>query len=677
MRDRPPRDAEIGVQRCCGEFSVTENRSPMSPIEGIGTGLGDVPSATVCSASASGGSRDVQSDGCVGARPSEPDPLCGFDLVEWANEAAVALRRVFCADGVFVGAPVRGGRAPHRDRVPERTSTLGAGLDVDMRNAGTGGDGTPSSDCPASPAGASSARRLGHPPFGYRWAVCAAGQVVRVLGLGEQPGRDEAVQLVGGPDDEQRLVRTLLNAAARRRRPWTELVALARDRCPAVPWTKKRMETLLRNRVYVGAAVTRWGAVAPPHMVAPLTDTSIRGVGHPPLVSPEVFAAAQYHLEHWPHGVRMLAGTYPVLGLVTCAACGSPYIGTGYVPGWPSRPHTPGSEARSPGEPHYGDAGYFRAVHPCPGPGLVRQSRFERAFVHAVAPLADAPAAQAALRRALEASGLFRTPFLDPVGQVAPVGDPPSAPVAEPVAEPAADGVKAPFHATLPAPPSLGSSGAVVDAGTAPQLLDVLGQFAHWAPLLDGPGLRAVLEPWVLGGTYDKERRTLTLRLRAPATLTGGAADHVGVRVAPSGLFEASPVDPPHLDVPRGAPGAVLGDVGNPSFGGVPDSAGDPTPPPTCDDVQTVVVALPPARPPRGTGYRARVAEEYRARGEPVPRTYQRAAERRRLHAAADMDNARPDSAPAPAEANHEHTSPGNPERGDVPTDVSDVSPEN
>lgn len=373
-------------------------------------------------------------------------------------------------------------------------------------------------------------------PFGYRREATAPGREPVLLEPGQRKSDDQKVRLAPGPKHEVELVRWAYETYAAGGISLGGLAKEMRARAPRLKWSKQSIGKMLSNPAYAGDVV--W--CRRPHGKAERQERWIRPpsewVGktnaHSPLVSRELFAAVQARLAKNKKQTRATQGGYPLSGLIHCAICGMPYGGGGGA-----------INRRDPSDPDryrfYKDSG--SAADPsCPGrtgtltkriveplvveeisrvvsDPLVRQMIGEEIDRQLAAVLGDPEPRRMALleeRKALKtkrenlvravASGILSDS--DAGGAMAEIRDG--------LARVETDLLR--LEATAAAAEEI--------AAHRERLAALAADFAEQAARMGGAALRALLEPWLEAGTFDKNTRLLTLIVRrVPAAATRAA----------------------------------------------------------------------------------------------------------------------------------------------------------
>ena len=160
----------------------------------------------------------------------------------------------------------------------------------------------------------------GSVPFGYlRQVVAPAGRERRILPHGVRKAVDEHVKLVIN-DVEAVVVRRLFEAYATGTMGLMGLAALARREWPR-NWTTSSVYRLLANPVYAGDLMSRGRAKL-------ATPYGMRDA-HPAIIDRALFAAVQDRMATNSRLGRAIKGEYILSGVVMCAACGMPLVGSG------------------------------------------------------------------------------------------------------------------------------------------------------------------------------------------------------------------------------------------------------------------------------------------------------------------------------------------------------------
>jgi DNA invertase Pin-like site-specific DNA recombinase len=367
-------------------------------------------------------------------------------------------------------------------------------------------------------------------PIGYRRLATGGGKPDQVLEPGQRKASDQAVRLTPGPEDEQAFVRWCF---ARYAAGGISLGALAREghrRLPVRQWSRVGMGKILKNRAYLGEVV--W--CRRPHddrereetPVRPERDWVVTPNAHPPLVTPELFAAVARRMGANQKQTSATAGGYPLSGLIHCVHCGEPYTGGGGRRGPAGDPDRYRFYKDRGGTKWYD--GRLAAI--CAGPmGTLPKRWVERQVVDAVARVVEEPAVQAevahaldrllastrddardheqaarARRRALEQS---RDRLIRAISR-GTLEEAEAAPELERIRQELAaitDQADRTRFATRRA------SGLAIERD---RLLALARDFRAIADRLAGHELRELLQPWIEEAVVDKRKRVLLLTIR-------------------------------------------------------------------------------------------------------------------------------------------------------------------
>ncbi|HEX5178124.1 MAG TPA: recombinase family protein [Gemmatimonadaceae bacterium] len=246
---------------------------------------------------------------------------------------------------------------------------------------------------------------LNEAPLGYRRLATRNGKDPVVLDPGQRKADDQKVRLTPGPAIEQELVRFLYTSYASGEWTLGRLKRFMRD--PSNPyasirrhWSNGTLRAILVNRTYVGDVI--W--CRRPHDKIERMETRVRDRdqwviapdAHPPLISRELFNTVARRLSANAKQVRRPDGAYALTGLLTCAQCGSPYVGGGGP-----------KNKKDPTDPDryrfYKDSGGMNDRSLCAGRLGTLQRRFiEPAVIDVIAQEVQKPAVASAIAEELD-----------------------------------------------------------------------------------------------------------------------------------------------------------------------------------------------------------------------------------------------------------------------------------
>lgn len=345
-------------------------------------------------------------------------------------------------------------------------------------------------------------------PLGYRRQVVYPPGRERVLAPGELKRPDEKVKLTPERSEEAPLVRWIFERYVAGAASLGSLVRDLEARAPMRAWSRRTVQAVLRNPVYVGDVVggRRRGADAPAGLYG-------RDDAHEAIVSRELWTAAQARLAANRKATRAVTSSYALSGLIRCTHCGRFYTGGGGS----RQPH--GASWK-----FYKCSGGVARLKPCPGRiGTVGRELLDAAVIRVLsqeiakpavaraiemeldrqlARAAGAPAEDAAHgRRALEQR---RDRLVAAIAE----GTLTQAEAARQLAD-----VRARIAATEDARNA--ARFAARRSQTAQlerdRLLSLALDFPRVAASLRGSALRELVRPWLADATFDKTTRALTL----------------------------------------------------------------------------------------------------------------------------------------------------------------------
>lgn len=228
----------------------------------------------------------------------------------------------------------------------------------------------------------------GRQPLGYRRVVAfppaAAG---RVLEAGQHKAPGERVKLTPHPE-EARLVTWMFERYASGTETLGSLLRQVSVRLPGRRWSRRAIGKILGNRVYLG------------HVVGGQRAEESKRYGlehaHPPLVTEEIYQAAQVRLGKNRALGRAAHGMYMVSGILTCTYCGKAYVGGG---GGPALGDDPDSSRL---DRSYRDSGSLAGI--CPGRlGSVRRHLIDSKVVEIMADTMGRPQVRRQIEKAIDA----------------------------------------------------------------------------------------------------------------------------------------------------------------------------------------------------------------------------------------------------------------------------------
>lgn len=347
-------------------------------------------------------------------------------------------------------------------------------------------------------------------PFGYRRVVAFPPGAARVLEHGQFKAANEKVKLTPH-EEEARIVRWIFETYVAGGESLYSLVTSLERMWPTRRWSRTCVAALLKNDAYRGAIVGgRKG------------DGELYGTedAHEPLVSPELWQAAQRRLEaNRERGSGVRNTHYLLSGLLRCVHCGEAYTGGG---GGRSRNQHPEREHRR----FYRDNGGIAGT--CPG----RIGTVMRHLVDdALAEILVSTVSRAGIRRKIERAvddALSRGPAGDTEATLRVAERKQEARRAR-LAAAVADGVLLPAEAA----PELDRIRAVLAdlesrrhalrfasrrqqgaRAARNRLLEAITDFPRQFAASTGPERRELLEGWLGRATFDKVSRGLTVGIR-------------------------------------------------------------------------------------------------------------------------------------------------------------------
>ncbi len=394
----------------------------------------------------------------------------------------------------------------------------------------------------ASRSTAAEGRWQTRPPIGYRRLATRHDGAQRVLEEGQRKASDEIVRLALGPESEQELVRWIFAEYGSGRRTLGALARYLHEQHPGRHWSPGTLQALLKNPAYLGDVV--W--CRRPHDKTERAERRIRDRAewvvvrdaHPAIVTRELFALAAARLETNRVERRATVGGYPLSGFISCAHCGSPFVGGG------GRKGPPGDEDRYR---FYVDRGSIprrfvdRAV--CRGTvGTLRKRWIEQRVVHEIArvlahagvqriiaeeldrALDEAQGSSTQRRAQLETDhaelGRRRARIVSAIGAGTLTEREATSTLAEIRAKSSA--LEAEIERTRFAERRSAGMTQLRD-----RMLVLAADFQTQALRAGGPVLRELVRPWLAGATLNKDTRTLTLKIRTVPDLLGMESSHM------------------------------------------------------------------------------------------------------------------------------------------------------
>lgn len=364
-------------------------------------------------------------------------------------------------------------------------------------------------------------------PMGYRREASEPGHPSRVLEPGQRKADSERVRLTPGPDDEVGVVRWMFTAYAAGNLPLGKLADALELRYPSRRWSRSTVQQVLKNRTYLGEVI--WGRR--PHDKIERMERAVRDRSewiivpdaHPALIDPDLFELVQARLQENKKQLRHARVDYLLSGLLTCAHCGNPYIGSG----GPVGPEGDVDRYR-----FYRDRGTDRRYGACPGnPGLLSRRYIEPKVLQVIGRVIGQPETRKVIGDALDAR-------LEAMRHVGPVDDSPARKTRllaerERLVAALGAGVLTSEEATIRLDvirreidaittqaqvQRFGGKWADRLAGERHRLLDLLADFPAAMARLAGAQRRDLLRPWLQSAVVDKIERVVTLEVsRVPA----------------------------------------------------------------------------------------------------------------------------------------------------------------
>lgn len=366
-------------------------------------------------------------------------------------------------------------------------------------------------------------------PFGYRRLAFGGGRQDEILDIGVRKATDQQVRLTPGPESEVVTLRWIFESYSHGTESLSSLASKLRTRAPRLKWSKQSVGRLLRNRVYLGEVI--WcrrphdSAERATRRVRSASDWVIRVDAHPPLIALDLFMSVQQRLATNRKRTRATRSGYPLSGLVTCAQCGSPFVGGGGRRG----PDDDPDRYR-----FYKCRGGTSDPPVCPGPvATISKRLLEPLVVNEVAKRVSDPAVQALIAEEITRQVTAATHTLQSDEAEIRTEQRDLRRRIDNLVQAVATGAVLPTEAAPHLQP-LREALAVSErrlAGCARtrlaadelcseqnHLISLASDFKARAAELEGPELRELLAPWLHSAIFDKEQRLLHVRVRAVPT---------------------------------------------------------------------------------------------------------------------------------------------------------------
>lgn len=164
-------------------------------------------------------------------------------------------------------------------------------------------------------------------PYGFRRMVVSPPEAQRVLEVGQLKVPNEKVKLAPH-EEEARVVRRVFQAYVSREHSATSLARELRRTDPGRRWSTPVVHAMLRNPAYAGDVVggNRRGEK---ELLRGTPERYGMRDAHPPIVTRELWDAAQERMAENRKLGRPVKTTYLLTGLLTCPYCFHPYAGGG------------------------------------------------------------------------------------------------------------------------------------------------------------------------------------------------------------------------------------------------------------------------------------------------------------------------------------------------------------
>ena len=327
--------------------------------------------------------------------------------------------------------------------------------------------------------------------------------------LGYRKGPDG--KLVLGPSAERRMVGYMFERYDTGEVSLGTLCAELKAKWPGLAnWSRPVVRQMLRNPAFYGDVVWHDGRGGPVQTHVPNA--------HPALVKRVLWDRVQARLTRNRKETRPTAGGYPLRELITCAECGAPYMGAG----GPKGPT--------------GDEDRYRFYREKPGAtrcghrqGTLQKRVIEPLVIAEIAKFVAQPTTQRAIaaaldrllgavpdtRQALEKERADLEAQRKRIVQKIAQGLLSDTEAAEALADIRA-GLAALDHRRDQG--KLNADQRKRLAADRERLLGMAKDFAARARKLSGTALRELLRPWLVGTTFDKKARTVTVTIRQVPT---------------------------------------------------------------------------------------------------------------------------------------------------------------
>jgi len=362
-------------------------------------------------------------------------------------------------------------------------------------------------------------------PYGFRRRVVLPADRQRVLETGARKADGERVQLVEH-EGEAEIIRETFARYLDARQTLGTIVEWLRRAAPARAWSRRTLQAVLQNPVYVGH-VRGGRRPSQSGRSAGVADATPYGKddAHVRVVDQPTFAAVQARLAGNRGIATRPARDYVLSGLVTCATCGRPLVGGGSAMlRLPATDGVPPERFR-----FYKCSSVGAGVDTCPPPaGTIGKHILEGAVVRAVvATLAD-PAVQRSILRAVDEalappaehcprpkvglSGRRR----EVERQVARLTDAVASGILDaPDARRRMEELRSERDrlATADALERSVDLRAEVRADVRARVVAGMADAARQLACLSGSSLREVLRPWLARASFEKVSRTLTIAI--------------------------------------------------------------------------------------------------------------------------------------------------------------------
>ncbi len=378
-------------------------------------------------------------------------------------------------------------------------------------------------------------------PFGFRRMVVLPPESARVLEVGQLKAPNEKVKLVPHTV-EAKIVAWAYRAYAEREHTACSLARELKTIVPSKPWGPQLLLALLRNPAYCGDVLggRRRGESDTAHIRAVPELYGMRNA-HEPIVSRELWEAAQHRMSENRKIGRGVASTYLLSGLLHCPYCTGHYVGGGGGRKFHSK-------TRRERRRFYRDAGGMDGI--CPGRiGTVMRyiiedaviatmtktirsravrGRVEQHIERALSGSPDAGESEATLRRTRSRLDERRDRLIalmlnGTVTQAEGAGQMEQLRTSIADTERRIESLRFVARRRVPR------------AEERDRLVQMVMDFPALAQRLKGPALRALLERWLAAATFDKVTRELELHIRPVPSLAFQPATRAGRDDPPQG----------------------------------------------------------------------------------------------------------------------------------------------